>query len=275
MTSHPGKRISFYDMAAIFGTAFLRSATVEKAANGFKACGLWPLDDNIFGDDEFAAAAVTDEAPPTNATSMPCNVSQAGCFITQVTAVNEQARSTANDHSIDADPIPGPSGIHHNAARTSLSDEAATRHIIKQLSPLPKIAAPRPRTRKVESAACLTSSPCKRLLIEKEETRQKKSTSVRRTSGNKGKKRLAKRLETPSSGTGGSDEDMWPCLICGEPFSNSKPRERWVQCAVCKNWAHDSVRQATQVSFVRTVTLTRTKRNRSSIRHCEICLDVS
>ena len=84
MTSHPGKRISFYDMAAIFGTAFLRSATVEKAANGFNACGLWPLDDNMFGDDEFAAAAaaVTDEAPPTNATSMPCNVSQAGGFIT-------------------------------------------------------------------------------------------------------------------------------------------------------------------------------------------------
>ena len=97
-----------------------------------------------------------------------------------MTAVNEQARATANDHSIDADPIPGPSGIHHNAARTSLSKQAATRHIIKQLSPLPKSAAPRPRTRKVESAACLTSSPYKRLLIEKEETRQKKPTSVER-----------------------------------------------------------------------------------------------
>ena len=65
MTSHHGQRISFYDMAGIFGTAFLRTSTPDKAINGFRACGLWPFDDTIFQDNEFAAAAVTEEGPPT------------------------------------------------------------------------------------------------------------------------------------------------------------------------------------------------------------------
>ncbi|KAI0211288.1 hypothetical protein LSAT2_003891 [Lamellibrachia satsuma] len=61
MTSQHGQRISFYDMAGIFGTAFLRTSTPDKAINGFWACGLWPFDDTIFQDNEFAAAAVTEE----------------------------------------------------------------------------------------------------------------------------------------------------------------------------------------------------------------------
>ena len=64
MTSHHGQRITFYDMAGIFGTAFLRTSTPDKAINGFRACGLCHFDDTIFQDNEFAAAAVTEEGPP-------------------------------------------------------------------------------------------------------------------------------------------------------------------------------------------------------------------
>ena len=28
------------------------------------------------------------------------------------------------------------------------------------------------------------------------------------------------------------------CLICLEPFSESKPGQDWVQCVSCKKWAH-------------------------------------
>ena len=52
MTSHHGQRITFYDMAGIFGTAFLRTSTPDKAINGFRACGLWPFDDTIFQDND-------------------------------------------------------------------------------------------------------------------------------------------------------------------------------------------------------------------------------
>ena len=64
MVAHPGKRISFYDMAGIFGTAFLRTTMPDKAIQGFKCTGLWPFDPTVFTDDDFTAAVVTEEAQP-------------------------------------------------------------------------------------------------------------------------------------------------------------------------------------------------------------------
>ena len=64
MTTNHGKGISFYDRAAIFATAYLKTETPEKAVNGIRSCGLWPYDDNIFSDKDFTAAHVTEEAEP-------------------------------------------------------------------------------------------------------------------------------------------------------------------------------------------------------------------
>ena len=69
MVANPGRRISFYDIAAIFGKAFLRSATAEKAVHGFACCGLWPYDANIFTDADFADSSVTDEPLASTVTS--------------------------------------------------------------------------------------------------------------------------------------------------------------------------------------------------------------
>lgn len=32
-----------------------------------------------------------------------------------------------------------------------------------------------------------------------------------------------------------SDDDEWCCKVCLEPYSNSKPREKWINCAECSN----------------------------------------
>ena len=45
----------FYKMAGIFGTAYVRTSTQDKVINGFKSCGLWPFDNNIFLDDDFVS----------------------------------------------------------------------------------------------------------------------------------------------------------------------------------------------------------------------------
>ena len=36
-----------------------------------------------------------------------------------------------------------------------------------------------------------------------------------------------------------SDTDEVFCLICSEPYSNSRPREKWVRCVECCLWAHE------------------------------------
>src|SRR6218665_1394263 len=64
MTTNVGKRITFYEMADIFGKAYGISATVEKAVKGFETTGIWPFGDNKFGEEDFAAADMTDEPLP-------------------------------------------------------------------------------------------------------------------------------------------------------------------------------------------------------------------
>ena len=64
VVSNPRKRVTCYEMGAIFGAAFNRVAAPEKAAQGFRAAGLWPLDPEIFSDADFIAASLTDEPQP-------------------------------------------------------------------------------------------------------------------------------------------------------------------------------------------------------------------
>ena len=35
------------------------------------------------------------------------------------------------------------------------------------------------------------------------------------------------------------------CLVCGEPYSNSRSRETWVQCINCKLWAQEECTDGT------------------------------
>ncbi|XP_041356355.1 PHD finger protein ALFIN-LIKE 7-like [Gigantopelta aegis] len=99
------------------------------------------------------------------------------------------------------------------------------------------------------SAEVLTSSPYKSRLVEIAEKKTKKTvkelrpakmiTKGKGQSSGKGKgkakprPRKKQRCEMSSS-----EDEEWPCLICGEPFENSRPREVWVQCHDCKKWAH-------------------------------------
>lgn len=61
MTTHPGQRISTYDIAELFSSSYINSATMANAVTGFKCCGLWPYNPDVFTDNDFLPAAVTDE----------------------------------------------------------------------------------------------------------------------------------------------------------------------------------------------------------------------
>ncbi|ESO05349.1 hypothetical protein HELRODRAFT_77931 [Helobdella robusta] len=53
MLSNKGRRITFYEIAGLFSKAFLKAATPEKAVHGFECTGLWPLNKQIFSEEDF------------------------------------------------------------------------------------------------------------------------------------------------------------------------------------------------------------------------------
>lgn len=62
-------------------------------------------------------------------------------------------------------------------------------------------------------------------------TKKKTKTNAKKT-GNKSAKR--KVLQE----TDEEDDDECYCLICCDSYSNSRPGEQWIQCTICKKWAH-------------------------------------
>ena len=306
MVSNPGKRISFYQMAGIFGTAYVRTSTQDKAINGFKSCGLWPFDSNIFRDEDFAAAELTEEARPVvrdidqvdaDVQPVPDNmrhhdqdahhddpavVSTADALMTAAvarpsiagpssarpspagsssarppTARPSSAGSSTAGPSTDRPSTDRPSTARPSSAGPSTSGPSTARpssagpsiprpsivvpstqlhhvdttvsQVLQERSPLPRITMPRPRTRKAETAACITSSPYKRTLQDKADGKRVKTT----------KKKSRMKSKSKPNISDSSDDEEWPCMVCGETFATSKPREKWVKCQLCQKWAHE------------------------------------
>ena len=107
--------------------------------------------------------------------------------------------------------------------------------MIELYSPKPKVKRGISK-RKAEAAAHLTGSPYKAMLTNKSQNKTKKPTK--------------KRKKTKCTAPEDSEEEDWPCIICGESFRNSRSREKWIQCVSCKKWAHYECTAQTGCSFV-------------------------
>ncbi len=87
MVANPGQRITQYQMATLYGKAFGKTASPDKAVNGCRACGICPYDANVFTDEDFSAAAVTEEDQPTD-TSPAENTNVTREVVTGITSVS-------------------------------------------------------------------------------------------------------------------------------------------------------------------------------------------
>jgi len=66
LRTHPGRAFGEFQVAAAVSEAVGRAATVAKAINGFQKCGIWPLDQHIFGDHKYQASLNTDRPMPSS-----------------------------------------------------------------------------------------------------------------------------------------------------------------------------------------------------------------
>ena len=76
LRQNPGRVVTQFQIAQLFGKAYLRSATMITAINGFSTPGIYPLDRNVFSEADFLAAEATDipyeeDVTPATTTSLP------------------------------------------------------------------------------------------------------------------------------------------------------------------------------------------------------------
>ena len=65
MLCNAGQRITSFEQAALFGSAYVKTATMDKAISGFQCCGLWPFNPDVFSEEDFIASHLTDEPDPS------------------------------------------------------------------------------------------------------------------------------------------------------------------------------------------------------------------
>ncbi|KAJ8959025.1 hypothetical protein NQ318_022279 [Aromia moschata] len=241
MTQHPGRGITQYQVARLFNIAYKQVATMSNAESGFKVSGIFPFDDDLFDESDFAPASVTDQIlnypdeeiygePPVapvspivteNATSQPPSISK----VTEQNSTNQFSSVTVTEQC------------------TSLNTKCVS---ISELSPLPRMSERKRRTKSSLRSEIITSSPFKEQLEEKAKA---DSDKMARKNIKKPVLRSLSPQPSPSQKikTSNSDpkeakcqkknKDIF-CPLCKEQFVEH-PTEEWIQCASCEEWWHE------------------------------------
>jgi len=162
-TTHPGRVVTLYQLAEIFGNAYGETATMSKALNAFQMCGIWPLNPNIFSDDDFLPSTVTDQTvsedpqndQPLDILNMPIE------FVNDEVQLNQTVEEQSTSSLIVIS-----SNISTEPIENSIL-QASTSKIIKSpvspadIIPLPKISLKRKRRAKGKKSEILSSTPYK------------------------------------------------------------------------------------------------------------------
>ncbi|KAG5866572.1 hypothetical protein JTB14_004133 [Gonioctena quinquepunctata] len=70
LQKHPGKPITSYDVAEIVGHAYPKAFTPVNIQAGFRVSGIWPVNEDIFNDDELSSSSLTDRPVETQTTQI-------------------------------------------------------------------------------------------------------------------------------------------------------------------------------------------------------------
>lgn len=269
LLKNAGQRITMYEQGALFGAAFVKTASMQKAVNGFQSTGLWPFNPEVFSEEDFLPSMVTDEpapvemeiiaeVPSSNVDVVPAEAPAQSQQITSSTVAYTDAPCSQCDEKIpedlttfySAETVSTDSNATVPSAQSE-NDEVAPMDVIHEISPLPKSQKQRTRQRKPQSAAVVTSSPFKQQLVESSrDTKQKKKVAKQPIADAKSRSKkkvtcrgqnVKKKLNLPrepKKKCRPNAAQEYRCIYCNELFVDP-PEEDWMQCTSCKEWYHE------------------------------------
>lgn len=139
LLNHPGKVVTQFQIAKLFGLAYARAATLKNAISGFHKTGIYPFNSNAFDEDDFAPSFSTDRT---------------ACADVEVQVQQEPEASD--------EPQPGPSGLQQSSSfAVSPTD----------IAPVPTYQRPISKRARGKSAI-ITDSPYRKELVEKEDSKK-------------------------------------------------------------------------------------------------------
>jgi hypothetical protein len=271
MATHPGKRITQYEVSELFGEAYNKIASVDKCVSGFRVAGCWPLNSNIFEEHEFSASdhLLSASAVPPNDNSsatvseqileeqqilnnsvnvvLDIEVSDEGYLMHQGQYLTDQPGDmlapVAPEPAEEEEPTPCSSNCPVGltpAASVSVYD----------ISPIPQ---PQPAATKRKSrckrSQVLTATPMKQYLEEKHVRQVSKKIGQEKLKSSKRKLQLTTSEEKQplkksmkqkkAKAVNVASCDIWKCAECGRVYGehdDPKLSEDWLSCRCGKKY---------------------------------------
>lgn len=262
-TSNPARAITQFQVARLFGTAYSRVASIERAQRSFECCGVWPFNDQRFTDEDFAPADVTDRPfipAETNETPVPTiglcaesseatrNVSEMGNSgladlqaiekSTFESNVNQDSEARSPRLQIEPQSNEGMEDIYRtlktpdpppsvDVRQTSFADDQipSTSQFFKpsDIRPLPKSTHHAKRNSKRKKSEILTSTPYKNFLQNQEKEKEEKMKSKKTTNKKTTNKKTTKKATDKKNET----TKKTPQLL------NTSKRQAVISCPLC------------------------------------------
>lgn len=241
--------VTQFQIASLFGKAYLKASSMTTAISGFRATGIWPVDANIFQEHDFLASAATDIDLNVSVRTDQQNISNSVFPV-------EPEVSTSNIHT-ESLPTVQPAIINpivetndtstfsqtlHDSPGCSHWPAGAEKPVRKEFFALsPEEILPIPKSNKTTAriskrrgkTAILTESPYKNELLAANICATPKPVKRSLSFCSKKKTKTTKKNLSKKTKKYKNDEK---CLYCNELYSTSV--EGWIQCMLCKKWAH-------------------------------------
>nr|XP_029732067.1 uncharacterized protein LOC115268161 [Aedes albopictus] len=175
LTTNPGKVITQYEVGELFGKAYCKCATVEKAVKAFETCGIEPLNPDVFTDEDFQPSQVTDipQGEVSNAPSTSYDTPQRTMAYPKI--------DCAATICVAPDPLPSTSGTMSNKCSEEdvqlqpLDLSKSGKVSPAEIRPLPKRKEPQQRRKKGKKSEIITSSPVKDRLVSDSQKKEQRS----------------------------------------------------------------------------------------------------
>lgn len=213
LKNNPGRIVTQFQVSRLLGEAFLKAATPATAINGFRKCGIVPLNQDVFSEADYVAAECTDvpfqqlrpnqeerESPQTeNAVLELAEKDVEEGLLLEDSQHRTEAWQEYLQPGPSSRPQPDPPSSPQPGTSSSSQTESSFAVSPKDIIPLPKTTVVKKETkRKKGTAAVLTSSPYKLELqtAKKEKEEKEKSKEVRRVARAQKKKEKEEKGKT-------------------------------------------------------------------------------
>lgn len=262
MVNHPNRNLSRYQAGEVIGKAWVRAAVPSNAISGFRATGIYPLDQNAIPDHFFAISDASN-APQRTVVGSETGTPVVDLSVPKTSLRDSGPSSEGHVTAENDNPQPGTSkqpSITPEKHPEDNTNMITPSKFLQDIRPVPQI--PLKLSARKQSANILTSpeniSKKRKILNEQKVLQNKKGlTKGKGKSLKKGKKTdtgqentqrniVKTKIATWSESDEEpliirpSDEEKCRCVECFEEYNKTRKPDDWIKCITCNQWLHES-----------------------------------